>query len=85
MRIIQTNSPIETMNLHRYYLDYHQVMARCGVGRATAYRYMAKAPEETKILVRPLKRRPVTMVMIVAIDRIHKAAKPGNPNMRKTP
>lgn len=82
---MKTTTPLEALNLTRYYLDSRGIMSRWGVSRATAYRYMAKAPDETKLRVRQLNGKPITYVMTVTIDRIHKNAKPGNPNMRKTP
>lgn len=81
MRFIQVNHTLEYNNLRHYYIGVREIVSRYRVHRATAYRYLQRIPAETKIKVRIGEGRPFTMGQIVAVDRIHAQAKPGNPHM----
>lgn len=83
MRTIRTFYPLEVTNLQRSYMGYKDIMQHYKVSRATAYRYLAKAPSECKIKLLRHKQKPVILCMIPAIERVHKTARPGNPNIRQ--
>lgn len=81
----KTYITIELLNIRLQYIDCETIMHNYGVSRATAYRYMNKVPNDCKIKLLRYKQKPVIMCQRINIDCIHKAAKPGNPKMRKTP
>lgn len=81
MRTLTINHGMEHSQLLRYFMGVHQIMHRYQVSRATAYRYLRSVPGECKIRIRIGEGKPCTMGQIVALDRAHANAKPGNPRL----
>ena len=78
-------SPIEDRRLSYQYLDAPGIMRRCGVSRATAYRYLKAIGNDEKLLIFPLMGKPRLAALIPSVDRIHARMERGNPACKDDP
>lgn len=81
MQTIKVTNGVDHWHVKSLYLDVKQIMERCQVSRATAYRYMAAIAAGEKRRIQMWDGRTYIVAQPLAVDRQHAKARPGNPHL----